>query len=78
MIRDGLCWCGGTTFDAIGDAFGRCLDCATVVYRAPYAPDEFDRVGEDGSGFYGDAYWLEHVPEVDELPGGDAARLGHG
>ena len=60
------CWCGEPDLQPLRPDYGRCPGCGTVVYTEPYDPAEY--TSTEPSGFYGDRYWEEHVPERLGLP----------
>ena len=62
------CWCGSTEGRAVVDAYARCVDCRTLVWVGAYDPEEYLSVGDGESGFYGERYWRERVPQELGLP----------
>ena len=51
----------------LGDAYALCAACGSAVYTGQYETHDYTDTGP--SGFYGDRYWTEHVPNVLGLPG---------
>lgn len=62
------CWCGGHPSRPLGDSYGACDACGTVVYTDPYDLDDYTSTTSD-TAFYGERYWRDHVPSGLGLPG---------
>ncbi len=61
------CWCGAEPVEPLGSDYVLCAACGTVVCRLAFDAAEY--TATDGSGFYDDRYWRQHVPAVLGLPG---------
>lgn len=61
------CWCGAVDREPLRADYGLCRSCGTLVFSELY--DGADYVSSEPSGFYGDRYWQQHVPDRLGLPG---------